>query len=152
MPDPVALPSLTPRYALPVLYAGQAQKEAFVNESLCRIDLALHPVVLGQQATPPAAPVDGQCWIVGPGATGDWAGRENALAGWSAGRWHFIAPSMGMRVWNAATQCTLTFTGAWASQPAPALPSGGTVVDVEARSAIDALIARLSAAGLLAES
>ena len=32
----------TPRWALPQLFAGQAQKEVFHNEALARIDMLLH--------------------------------------------------------------------------------------------------------------
>ncbi|MFX4817188.1 DUF2793 domain-containing protein, partial [Acinetobacter baumannii] len=56
----------TSRLALPLLAAGQAQKEMFHNEALALIDLALAAAVesVGLN-TPPATPEDGQCWIVG---------------------------------------------------------------------------------------
>ena len=74
------------RLALPLLVPGQAQKEMFHNEALATIDLALQASVaaVGTEA-PPAAPSPGQCWIVGPRPTGDWAGQAGALAGWTAG-------------------------------------------------------------------
>lgn len=38
MSDPVTFPSSTPAIGLPYLVAGQAQKEFFVNQSLCLLD------------------------------------------------------------------------------------------------------------------
>ncbi|MET1113243.1 MAG: DUF2793 domain-containing protein, partial [Allosphingosinicella sp.] len=61
----------TPRFALPFILPGQAQKELFHNEALVRIDLALHPAVEGPPASaPPPAPAAGECWIVAPAAGG----------------------------------------------------------------------------------
>ena len=34
----------TPRWALPFLFAGQAQKEMFHNEALVRIDALVHGI------------------------------------------------------------------------------------------------------------
>ncbi len=44
MSDPVQFEGATPRFALPLLFAGQAQKEFFVNEALLRADMVLHGV------------------------------------------------------------------------------------------------------------
>ena len=58
---------MTPRFALPFILPGQAQKELFHNEALVRIDLALHPAVEGAPAAaPPADPEEGRCWVVAP--------------------------------------------------------------------------------------
>ena len=65
----------TARFALPLLHAGQAQKELFHNEALVLADGLLQPCVeaLGLD-TPPPSPAPGQCWIVGDSPTGAWAG------------------------------------------------------------------------------
>jgi hypothetical protein len=76
------------RLGLPFLAVGQAQKELTHNEALALIDLALHAGVeaVGTNV-PPAAPVEGQAWIVGSAPSGAWTGRSQALAGWTPGGW-----------------------------------------------------------------
>jgi hypothetical protein len=157
------------RFALPLLLPGQAQKEIFHNEALTRLDCAVHGAVeAGPLSAPPDAPVPGQGWIVAPPATGDWAGMEHALATWTAGGWRFVAPVAGMALWNKAGGYWLHWSGsAWIDgilpatalaiggqqvvagrQPAVPSPSGGTTIDMEARAAIEALIATLKSHGL----
>jgi hypothetical protein len=159
----------TPRFGLPFILPGQAQKELFHNEALTRIDAALHASVEDAPlSTPPAAPVEGQSWIVGSGPTGAWAGRDHQLATWSQGGWRFVAPDQGMNVWSKALALFLQWNGsAWSNGevrgsalfvngtkvvgqrlPAVPSPSGGTVIDVEARAAIAALIATFMSHGL----
>jgi hypothetical protein len=158
------------RFALPLILPGQAQKEAFHNEALTKLDAALHACVEeGPLADPPDEPAAGQSWLVGADATGEWTGREGALASWTAGGWRFVSPVPGMLVWNINIGCWLHWSGSgWSdgSLPAAALviagqqvvgprladvpsPSGGTIIDAEARAAIDALIATLKSHGLI---
>jgi hypothetical protein len=74
----------TARFALPLLHAGQAQKEITHNEALLALDILLHPEVeaVGENQPPPA-PGAGQCWIVGDAPTGAWAGQADRIAAWS---------------------------------------------------------------------
>ena len=93
----------TPRFALPLLQAGQAQKEIDHNEALVLIDGGLHPLVqTAGDDTPPGSPSPGAAWIVGPAPTGGWSGAAHALALWTGGGWRFLPPTLGMTVWNAA--------------------------------------------------
>ena len=160
----------TPRFQLPFILPGQAQKELFHNEALVRIDGALHPAVeTAALSAPPAAPAPGQCWIVGAGASGDWTGHEARLASWSESGWRFIAPTAGMRVWDKARGLDLRWSeSGWSGgelhgsaffvggakvvgerlPPVPS-PSGGSIIDAEARSAVDALIVTLRTHGLI---
>lgn len=159
----------TPRFGLPFILPGQAQKELFHNEALVRIDALLEATVEeGPRAAPPAAPEPGQCWIVAAGAGGDWSGRDGALAAWTDGGWRFVAPPAGTSVWDKAAGVPRRWDGgAWsdgriacaglsiAGKPIvgerlPALPSpsGGTIIDAEARAALDAVIAALKSHGL----
>ena len=115
--------------------------------------MLLHPCVEGETVTPPASPEDGECWLVGAGASGDWAGHEGEIAGHQPGGWLFAAPREGMRLFSRASgQLLLHAGGTWQAAPLPAAPAGGSVVDAEARTAIAALVAALQQAGILPAS
>lgn len=148
MTDP-AFDSRTPRLDLPLLFAGQAQKEGFVNEVCARLDALVHGAIEGELAAPPAAPLDGQCWLIGASASGAWAGREGQLAARQAGNWLYFSPKPGMRVINRATGQDLRFNSSWSAAPRPAAPAGGTTIDAEARAAIGAILASLTTAGII---
>ena len=55
MSDPVLFESASPRFALPLLYSGQAQKEIFVNEAFSHVDALLHCSIEEEMASPPAS-------------------------------------------------------------------------------------------------
>ncbi len=159
------------RLALPLLQAGQAQKEIYHNEALALVDLAVAAAVQAAGANdPPATPTAGQCWIVGDAPTGAWVGHAGALAGWTGGGWRFLAVPEGMPVWVRAE-------GLWARrgdsswiigdlpassvrvggvqvlgsrQDAIADPTGGSTIDGEARSALVSILAALRNHGLIA--
>ena len=162
----------TARFALPLIDPGQSQKEMTHNEALALLDAALQPAVRGVGATlPPAAPAIGDQWIVGAAPGGDWAGRANAIAAWTTGGWRFVVPVEGMSVWSMPDGVPARFSaGVWATgdvvatrlivgglpvvgarRAATAAPSGGAVIDAEARTAIGAILAALSGHGLIAE-
>lgn len=161
----------TDRWALPLLQPGQAQKEMFHNEGLVTLDLIVQPAVEAAGAdTPPAAPEPGQSWIVGDAPTGAWSGQAGHLAGWSAAGWRFAAPVEGMAAWVAADALVARFRGGnWVlgeanaaylviggdrvvgpQQAAIAGPSGGGVIDAEARDTLAAMLAALRVHGLIA--
>ena len=136
----------TARHALPNLFVGQAQKEVTHNEALARIDALLHPVVQGWVTTPPAPNTtdDGKCWLIKGPAIGVWAGKENHIARWSGGSWRYLNPSNGMALWLASDQVRLFYiTTAWIKADAIAAPSGGSVIDVEARIAVGLILGHL---------
>lgn len=161
----------TVRLALPLLEAGQAQKELTHNEALAMLDIAVHAVVQGAPLDqPPAVPAPGQCWIVGTAPQGAWAGRAGWLAGWTEAGWRFVPAKSGWRVWDAIANqpWRMTPTG-WergvvraeqvrigatqvvgAQRPAIAEPAGGTTVDVEARAALGKILDTLRQHGLIA--
>lgn len=158
----------SPRLKLPLLAAGQAQKEITHNEALARLDICVQAVVEEELATPPVAPEIGQCWLVKAAAQGDWAGQEDAIACWTGGGWRYFAPFEGLTIWMRASGQRLTRESAgWTTslqatslridgtqvvgpqQAAISLPSGGGVEDVEARASIASIIASLAAHGLI---
>ncbi len=146
---PISFDSATPRFAMPLLYAGQSQKEAFVNEGVSMTDALLHCVIEGIASSPPATPVDGTAWIVGTSPDGDWSGQGGNLACRQAGQWLFVAPTDGMRVFNRALGQDLRRVGtSWTAPAAPAAPAGGATIDVEARAAIANLLQCLRDAGM----
>ena len=150
MSDPISFDSTSPRFGLPLLFAGQAQKEVFVNEAHALADALLHCAIEGIATAPPASPVEGTNWLVAAAATGDWAGKVGLLAPRQGGNWIFVSPRDGMRLMNRATGQDMRFAGTWQNPAAPASPAGGTVIDDGARTAIAGLITALRAAGIFA--
>ena len=150
MPDPFVFQSSTPALGLPLLFSSQAQKEFFVNEALCLLD-ALHArAVVASQAAPPASPAEGACYRVTAPATGAWTGHEDRLAVFVAGAWQFIAPTDGMVVFDRDAARLVIFRTQWQQASVVAAPTGGTVIDVQARSTLGALITALKSMGVLA--
>lgn len=161
----------TPRWALPLLFAGQAQKENFHNEALMLVDALLHGRVESADiAAPPGAPEPGQCWIVATGASGAWTGQADAIACWTDGGWRFVPPRAGLRIdvgdrghalchdgtqWRDAA---LRSDGLYLDgdrviserQGAISAPSGGVTIDAEARSTIAEILTALRVHGLIA--
>lgn len=152
MTDPISFTPATPRFSLPLLFSGQAQKEFYVNEALSLADALLHTACEGERSDPPATPADGEAWLVAGGATGDWAGEDGKLVSRQAGNWLFTEPSDGMRVFDRSTGQILLYQGGWRRPGAPMLPSGGTVVDAEARMALADLVTALVEAGIFPAS
>ena len=158
------------RLGLPLLQAGQAQKELVHNEALSLIDLAVQPSVVAVGVdVPPAAPVIGACWVVGAAPSGAWAGQAQAIAGWTAGGWRFVGARRGMTLWreDLATMMRHDGTGWQVADLAggqvviggdvvvrgrgAAIPAsaGGTVIDTEARTTITAILGAMRAHGLI---
>jgi len=163
---------MTPRLGLPLLVAGQVQKELFHNEALALIDLLIAgSVEEGPIAAPPPSPAIGRFYRIAPaGASGAFTGHEGKLAGWSAGGWRFVAPVEGMRLTEATSGLELAYRGsAWTSGSvranevvigglkvvgargaAIADATGGTTVDTQTRLAVAQILAGLRAHGLIA--
>lgn len=152
MSDPFLFDSTSPRFGLPLLFAGQAQKEAFVNEAHALTDALLHCAIEGETAAPPADPADGACWLVGAPAADAWAGQEGRLACRQAGNWLFVTPRDGMRLLDRATGQERRFFGTWRMAAGIVEPNGGTIVDVQARAAIAQIVAGLREAGIFPDS
>jgi len=150
MTDPIVFDTTTQRFSLPLLFAGQAQKEAFVNESLSLVDALLHPVVEGIANTPPASPTDGTTWIIGTSPGGAWSGLAGKLVCRQSGQWLFLSPTEGMRVYDrTAGQDLRQISGNWIAATVPTAPSGGTTVDSQARDAIANMLQCLRDAGIV---
>ncbi|MCP5039249.1 MAG: DUF2793 domain-containing protein [Rhodobacteraceae bacterium] len=92
------------RLSLPYIQPSQAQKHVTHNEALQRLDILVQASVQSLEiTTPPGAPADGDAYVVGPGATGAWAGQDDNLTTWSDGVWAFFPPQPGWHVIDLAT-------------------------------------------------
>ena len=161
----------TDRLSLPLLAAGQAQKEVTHNQALALADMLIMPVVQAvAPASIPATPATGQCWIVGTGATGAWAGHDGAITCYTSGGWLFAPAQDGMQVWSIADSVMVSHrNGSWvvgaltaksltvagiqvigAQQPAIPAPSGGATIDDMARATLTAVLTALKTHGLIA--
>tara|TARA_R110001599_G_scaffold26856_6_gene94737 strand:- start:845 stop:1294 length:450 start_codon:yes stop_codon:yes gene_type:complete len=140
----------TARFELPLLAAGQAHKELFHNEALARIDFLIHPIVQAIETDPASiAPLPGQAWLVGPGAIGDWLDHDDQIAGWSGNGWQFFSPHPLMRIYVESTDNFAVYKETWQPTLEVEAPVSGSVIDVEARSAIDSILTALEAQGIL---
>lgn len=148
MSEPISYQSHSENLNLPLLFAGQAQKEFFVNQSLAMIDALIPRTVIGTAAIPPIDVADGQSYIVEDQGTSDWAGHDHSLALRIAGAWQFIKPVEGMCVFSRQDGQILLYRTSWVAVSEPENPSGGSVVDTEARAALTALIESLKAIGI----
>lgn len=163
--------SITPRFALPFIEPGQAQKELFHNEALLILDVLSGAAVEELPRTaPPASPVAGSCYIVAASPTGDWAGQAGKVAAYTSGGWRFIAPVEGLRFHVRSSAVDACYrAGAWevgqlrgdrlviggqqvvsSRGAAIAAPAGGLTADAEARTAISQILAALRLHGLIA--
>lgn len=149
MSNPLTFSAATPNIALPLLIAGQAQKEFFVNQALSVLDALQPQTVVGSQPTPPVDANDGDCFRVTAPAGQEWEGCEDHLAIRIGGDWHFVPPRGGMRVFDTTANHTVFFRLGWQIAATPVVPATGTVIDVEARTAIDQIISALRDIGIL---
>jgi Protein of unknown function (DUF2793) len=161
----------TTRLQLPLLVAGQVQKEVFHNEALAVIDLLSGGLVEGTPiAAPPPIPVPGLLYRVATSAaSGAFAGHEGTLAAFGAGGWRFVTPVDGLRLTERTSGVALAFrNGAWTSgslrasevliagvkvlgaqAAAVADPSGGTVIDAQVRAVVGQILVALRTHGLI---
>ncbi|MFD1694835.1 DUF2793 domain-containing protein [Roseibium aestuarii] len=89
--------SKTLRLSLPLLAPSQAQKHVTHNEALLTLDVLAHALFESRSLSAPPVAAEGQSFLVGPSASGDWAGSEGAIAHWRDGGWVFFQPFDGLR-------------------------------------------------------
>lgn len=146
------------RHLLPLLVAGQGQKDITHNEALEAVDALLHPLIISRTlGTPPVSVTVGAAWLIPDGAVGQWQGRDGSLAVWTAGGWRFFVPVEGFTAWLKSEGRRIRKGGAgWRDElpfeaaPVDVLrPTGGTVIDAEARAALAGIITQLAEVGLI---
>lgn len=161
--------STTIRHQLPLLAAGQAQKEITHNEALLAIDRQLQIAVESRtKIDPPMSPAIGTSYIIPDNASGVWAGHTDSIAFHDGQGWSFASPVKGSLAWVADEAMFAIYDAGWFSDawPVAALriagrnvlgadptgitcPAGGAIVDIEGRSAIEAIVAVLRAQGII---
>lgn len=142
----------TPNFALPLLFAAQAQKEITHNEAIAVIDAVLTGCIEAVANDPASlAPQEGQMWIIGSAPVGAWSARAGQLALFTAGGWRFIVPMEGLRLLDrSANLLRMRRSSGWSARAAIADPAGGTTIDNEARLAIAAILAALRESAIVA--
>lgn len=113
--------NLSPSLGLPLVQPSQAQKHVTVNEALTRLDGLVQLRLASVTTTTPPTPVDGECFAVPAGASGDWAAQTGDIAIATNGGWSFVTPVAGWRAFvvdqgsEAIFRNGLWITGAVAS-------------------------------------
>jgi hypothetical protein len=103
----------TPNLRMPYIMAAQAQKHITHNEALRVLDCLVQLSVRSRnQAAPPAAPADGDRYIVAASPTGAWAGKGGKIAAWQDNAWAFAAPAEGWSGWVCDEDKVYVFDGA----------------------------------------
>lgn len=121
------MPENTNNLGLALVQAGQDQKHVTVNESLRLLDVTCQLSVRDRDlSTPPASPTEGDRYIVGDGATDDWATWDRNVAAYLDGAWTKITPRLG---WQAFVEDELVLTF-WTGSSWTALTA---VTDLEAQ-------------------
>ena len=149
---------------------GQAQKELTHNECIQALENRLHPVVEGAPTdAPPDKPTIGQQFLVGEAPLGEFVEQPGSLATWTEAGWLFTPPYERFSVIDRLSGLSWTFEGeAWrcglvhakevlvdgkrvlgSRRDAIASPSGGLIIDKEARAAIEALLSVMRQHGLI---
>ena len=103
----------TANLELPYIMPSQAQKHVTHNEAVRSLDALVQLAVLDRDLPdPPASPNDGERYLVAPGGTDAWTGRDGQIAAWQDGAWAYFAPKAGWLAWVADEERLIAFDGA----------------------------------------
>ena len=118
----------TQNLGLPMVAAAQAQKHVTINEAFAALDGIVQLSVIDTDLpSPPGSPAEGDRYIVGASATGDWAGQEGRVAVYDGGAWVFRLPRVGWRAWVLDEGREIHHDGTGWLAAIAASPSGATV-------------------------
>lgn len=100
-------------------------------------------------STPPSSPNTGDRYIVGPSATGDWAGYDNYIAEWRGSSWEFITPLEGFFTYVKDEDSLYYYNGtSWNifSSGVNVIQDtdGDTYIDVEETSDSDTIVGKVA--------
>lgn len=100
------------KLTLPYILPNQAQKHVTMNESLRRLDALVQISVISMtETTPPAAPEEGDRYIVAAGGTGAWDRADGQMVAYQDGAWEVYQPQTGWLVWDESDNATVVFDG-----------------------------------------
>lgn len=110
----------TTRLELPYILPSQAQKHVTHNEALQLLDAITQLVVQSETGMPPGKSEEGDCFLISPAATGEWANRAGKLAFRQDEAWLYISPREG---WQAlfvdSGRPRVLQNGVWKDMPLP---------------------------------
>jgi hypothetical protein len=149
----------TPRLALPLIAAGQSQKDVTHNDAVLALDRLVALAVLSASAlAPPASPPDGGVWIVPAAGATIWGQPAGTLMHRQDEAWIAALPHDGQVAYVAENGLLLVHAGGWqivrrmGTPMTVELPSGGGTIDAEARSALASLISIMEHHGFVTQS
>lgn len=101
---------------LDMMGSGQAEGNVLYNENLYWLERGFRYINMKSfgDTAPPGSPADGDTYLVGASATGDWAGQDGNIAQYYGG-WKFIAPKTGATFWVEDVKIWIMYVvDAWA--------------------------------------
>lgn len=109
---PISSIDTSPILSLPYIMPAQAQKHVTHNEAIQLLDRLVQLTVISRGiTTPPASPSTGDCYVVGAGASGDWAAQDGAITVWQGAAWVFTPAKAGWRAYALDETTSITFDG-----------------------------------------
>ena len=149
----------TPRLAIPLIAAGQSQKDVTHNDAVLALDRLVTLAVVSDAADePPESPADGTVWIVPAAGAAGWGQMAGTLMYRQNEAWIAQQPQAGQIAYVTITGAVLIYTGSWQvmrRMDAPAvvaLPSGGSAPDPEARLTLATLVSIMEQHGFVTQS
>ena len=97
--------------SMPYIQGGQAQKHITHNEAIRTLDTITQLSVISQAVAPDSGAVEGDRYIVAPGATGEFAGQDGNIAMLETGLWAFFAAQTGWVAHDQSTGGMVVFNG-----------------------------------------
>lgn len=94
----------TPNLDLPYIAPAQAQKHITHNEAIRALDALVQLSVTSISNTPPAAPGEGERYIVGQDPEGEFDDHSDMVAAFQDGAWVFLTPQTGWLVYDEASE------------------------------------------------
>ena len=88
---------LSPRFSLPYITAGVSAQVNY-NKAMQILEVLANGMIKDRDLTAPPAAANGDAYIVGASATGDWLDHDDEIAVWHD-EWVFFDAAEGMSMW-----------------------------------------------------